>query len=68
MHSDGIRNDLEPQKKENQDGKWCIRTVFETIWNRRKKKTRMVKGAFGRYLKRFGTAEKKKKRMVNGAF
>ena len=38
MHSDGIRNDLEPQKKENKDGKGCIRTVFETIWNRRKKK------------------------------
>ena len=34
MHSDGIRNDLEPQKKENKDGKGCILTVFETAEKR----------------------------------
>ena len=38
VHSDGIWNDLELQRNnENKDGKWCILTVFETIWNCREK-------------------------------
>ena len=48
VHSDGILNDMELQRKnENKDGKWCILMVFETIWNcREKMKTRTVNGAF----------------------
>ena len=44
---------------ENKDAKWCISTVFETIWNCRekKKKKKTVNCDFWRYLKRFWTAE-----------
>ena len=40
------------KKNVNKNGKWCILTVFETIWNCRvKMKTWTVNGAFWRYLK-----------------
>ena len=58
-------------KQKKQDTKWCILTVFETIWNcsgeKRKKKT--LNGAFWQYSKRFGTVVgKKKTRTLNGVF
>ena len=39
MYSDGILNDLELQRKnENNVSKACIVTVFQTIWNRKENK------------------------------
>ena len=60
MHSGGIWNDLELQRKnENDVSKNTIVLVFETIWNcREKMKTMSLKHALLWYLKRFGTAEK----------
>ena len=31
---------------ENKDGKWCILTVFETIWNCSERKKKTLNGAF----------------------
>jgi len=58
MHSDGIRNDLELQRKnENNVSKVCIVAVFKTIWNCRKNENKEGKMCIVTVLKRFGTAE-----------
>ena len=61
MHSNSIWNDLELQRKnENNVSKGYILTVFETIWNcREKMKTMSLRDALWPYLQRFGAAEKK---------
>ena len=61
MQCDGIWNDLELQRKnENNVYKACSVTVFETIWNcREKMKTMSLRHAVWRYLKRFKTAMRK---------
>ena len=59
MHSNGIRNDLELQRKnENNVSKVCIVAVFKTIWNCRKNENKEGKMCIVTVLKRFGTAEK----------
>jgi len=53
MHSDGVQNDLQLQRKnENNISEACIiPTVFETTWNcREKMKTMSLKHAFWRYF------------------
>ena len=59
MHSEGIWNDLELQRKnENNVSKVCVLKVFETSWNCREKlRTMSLKNAFWHFLKRFGTVE-----------